>query len=36
MHIAMGTGRQLIAGNVKVTDALQKAIVSSGYAATFS
>ena len=35
MHVAMGSGRQLIAGNVKVTDALQKAIVSSGYAAAF-
>ncbi len=36
MHVAMGTGRQLIAGNVKVTDAVQKAIVSSGYAAAFA
>ena len=35
MHVAMGTGRQLLAGNVKVTDALQKVIVSSGYAAAF-
>jgi len=28
-------GRQLVAGNLKVTEALQKAIVSSGYAAAF-
>ncbi len=35
MHVAMGSGRQLLAGNVKVTDALQKVIVSSGYAAAF-
>ncbi|WP_298573618.1 inositol monophosphatase family protein [uncultured Luteimonas sp.] len=35
MHVAMGAGRQLLAGNLKVTDALQKVIVSSGYAAAF-
>ncbi|MGY1410272.1 MULTISPECIES: inositol monophosphatase family protein [unclassified Luteimonas] len=36
MHIpGAATGRQLLAGNVKVTDALQKAIVASGYAAAF-
>ncbi|MDH5835640.1 inositol monophosphatase family protein [Luteimonas kalidii] len=35
MHIAMGQGRPLIAGNLKVTDALQKAIVASGYAREF-
>lgn len=35
MHIAMGQGRPLIAGNLKVTDALQKAIVASGYAKEF-
>jgi len=36
MHIAgAAAGRQLLAGNVKVSDALQKVIVSSGYAAAF-
>ena len=35
MHVAMGAGRQLLAGNLKVTEALQKVIVSSGYAAAF-
>ena len=36
MHIAgAAAGRQLIAGNLKVTDALQKVIVSSGYARAF-
>ncbi|MGJ4729481.1 inositol monophosphatase family protein [Luteimonas sp. SDU101] len=35
MHVAMGTGRPLMAGNLRVTEALQKVIVSSGYAATF-
>lgn len=34
LHIATG-GRQLVAGNVKVVDALQKTIVSSGYAKAF-
>jgi len=36
MHVAgAAAGRQLLAGNVKVTDALQKAIVASGYAKAF-
>lgn len=35
MHVAIGAGRQLLAGNLKVTEALQKVIVSSGYAAAF-
>ncbi|MDH7453251.1 inositol monophosphatase family protein [Luteimonas composti] len=35
MHVAMGTGRPLIAGNLRVTESLQKVIVSSGYAASF-
>lgn len=35
MHVAMGHGRPLLAGNLKVTDALQKVIVSSGYAKEF-
>jgi myo-inositol-1(or 4)-monophosphatase len=36
MHVAgSAAGRQLLAGNLKVTDALQKAIVASGYARAF-
>ena len=36
MHVAgAAAGRQLLAGNLKVTDALQKAIVASGYARAF-
>ncbi len=36
MHIAgAAAGRQLVAGNLKVTEALQKAIVASGYAKAF-
>ena len=35
MHVAMGHGRPLLAGNLKVTDALQKVIVSSGYLKSF-
>ena len=34
LHVAMGT-RQVIAGNVKVVDLVQKTIVSSGYAKAF-
>ena len=29
-------GRELVAGNIRITDALQRTIVSSGYAATFA
>ena len=29
-------GRQLVAGNLKLTEVLQKTIVSSGYAAAFA
>lgn len=36
MHVAGSAGgRQLLAGNLKVTDALQKAIAASGYARAF-
>jgi len=36
LHVAgAAAGRQLVAGNVKVTDALQKVIVASGYAREF-
>lgn len=34
LHVAMGT-RQVVAGNVKVVDLVQKTIVSSGYAKAF-
>ena len=36
MDIAEARGRQLVAGNVKLIEPLQKTIVSSGYAASFS
>ncbi|NUS37700.1 MAG: inositol monophosphatase [Lysobacter sp.] len=36
LDVADARGRQVIAGNVKVSDALQKAVVGSGYAASFS
>jgi myo-inositol-1(or 4)-monophosphatase len=36
MDIAEARGRQVVAGNVKLIEPLQKAIVSSGYAASFN
>jgi myo-inositol-1(or 4)-monophosphatase len=36
MDIAEARGRQVVAGNVKLVEPLQKAIVSSGYAASFN
>jgi hypothetical protein len=36
MDIAEARGRQLVAGNVKLIEPLQKTIVSSGYAASFN
>jgi myo-inositol-1(or 4)-monophosphatase len=35
LHVAVGS-RQVVAGNIKVVDALQKTIVSSGYAGAFA
>ena len=35
MDIATATGMQVVAGNVKLVDPLQKAIVASGYAKAF-
>ena len=35
VHVAMQS-RQIVAGNLKVAEALQKTIVSSGYAASFN
>ena len=35
LDIAESRGRQVIAGNVKVSEAVQKVVVSSGYAASF-
>jgi len=36
LDVAEARGRQLIAGNLKITEAVQKTIVSSGYAASFA
>jgi myo-inositol-1(or 4)-monophosphatase len=36
LDIAEARGRQVIAGNIKVSEAVQKVVVSSGYAASFA